>query len=443
MITRVTPDFTELRQQALDLLAPEYLARVGQELGLEWRQTPLALPHLVALFARQVAQGNCSIPELLREAKLSVTPEAYCTARMHLPLEVLEELLQRLGTRVTGCLASEASLCWKGRRLWHIDGSSFSMPDTPALRQRFGQPAAQAEGCGFPVAHLLCLFAVGSGMIRRAIVAPLATHDMAHAAAIAADLEAGDLLIGDCAFESYAHLALLQERGIDLLTPIHQRRKVDLRRRHRRPGKGHSRDAVVVGVCGEQDRLVRLSKPEDRPAWMSKEQFAALPGQMVVRVVRRRVKLPGGKRQRLTLVTTLLDPLRYPAAELFTLLKGRWAVETNLRHLKTTMQMEILRSTTPEGIEKELTMFLLLYNAVRVVILEAAAQQQVPVDRISFADALYWVRHGDLEKPLPRLQLVPYRPDRVEPRAVKRRPKGYDLLNRPRDQLRKRLQARN
>ena len=88
-------------------------------------------------------------------------------------------------------------------------------------------------------------------------------------------------------------------------------------------------------------------------------------------------------------------------------------------------------------------MFLILYNAVRVVILEAASRQEVRVDRISFADALYWVRHGDLTKPLPKLQVVPYRPDRVEPRALKRRPKRYDLLNRPRDQLRKRLQGRN
>jgi len=435
-------EFSELRQQVLDLLDPPYLAQVGQELGLEWRQTPLALPNLVALFARQVAQGNCSIPELLRDAQLSVTPEAYCTARMHLPPEVLQELLQRLGARASGVLANQPALCWKGHRLWHIDGSNFSMPDTPALQARFGQPSGCAEGCGFPVAHLLCLFEVSSGMIAQAIVSPLYTHDMVHAVAIEAELQAGDLLIGDRAFENYAHLALLRGRGIDLLTPIHQKRKVDLRRRHRRPGQGHSRDAVVVGCCGEQDRLVRLSKPEIRPEWMSPKEFAALPEHIVVRVLRRRVKLPGGKRQLLTIVTTLLDPLLYPAAELIRLLQGRWAVETNLKHLKTTMKMEILRCTTVEGVEKELAMFLVLYNAVRVVILEAASRQQVRVDRISFADALYWVRHGDLSQPLPKLQIVPYRPDRVEPRAVKRRPKEYDRLSKPRDQLRKPLQAR-
>jgi Transposase DDE domain len=435
-------DVMELRQQALDLLCPHYLAQMGRELGLEWRETPLALPNLVALFARQVARGNCSIPELLRDAQLRVTPEAYCTARMHLPPEVLQHLLRRLSARAEGYLLGQAPLRWNGHRLWHLDGSSFSMPDTPALQARFGQSAQQAPGCGFPTAHLLCLFEVASGMIRQAIVSPLATHDMAHAVEIAASLQAGDLLIGDCAFENYAHLALLSGRGIDLLSPIHQRRQVDLRRRHRRAGQGHLRDAVVVGVCGQQDCLVRLRKPQERPEWMSPKQFAALPQSLVVRVLRRRVRLPGGKRQLLTVVTTLRDPLLYPAKDLLRLLKGRWAVETNLRHLKTTMKMDILRSTTPEGIEKELTMFLILYNAVRVVILEAASKQQVRVDRISFADALYWVRHGDLKRPLPKLQVVPYRPDRVEPRAVKRRPKEYDRLNKPRDQMRKRLLGR-
>jgi hypothetical protein len=443
MMPCVVSAFAELRQQVLDLLCPSYLAQVGQELGLEWRQTPLALPNLVALFARQVAQGNCSIPELLREAQLSISPEAYCTARMHLPLEVLRDLLQRLRALAAGSLHRQPTLLWKGHRLWHIDGSNFSMPDTPALQERFGQPAEQAQGCGFPAAHLLCLFEVASGMIQQTIVSPLTTHDMVHALEIEAELQAGDLLIGDRAFENYTHLATLLGRGIHLLTPIHQRRKVDLRRRYRRPGKDHQREAVVVGACGEQDRLVRLAKPDAPPQWMSLTQFAALPEHIVIRVLRRRVTLPGGKRQLLTLVTTLLDPLSYPAKDLLGLLKGRWAVETNLRHLKTTMKMEILRSTTVEGIEKELTMFLILYNAVRVVMLEAASRQEVAVDRISFADALYWVRHGDLNRPLPGLQVVPYRPDRVEPRAVKRRPKEYDRLSKPRDQLRKPLLGRS
>ena len=141
-------------------------------------------------------------------------------------------------------------------------------------------------------------------------------------------------------------------------------------------------------------------------------------------------------------MTTLLDEQRYPAEELLEVLKDRWAVEVNLRHLKTTMKMEILRSKTAEGIEKELWMFLIVYNLVRLIMLEASARQAVPVRRISFADALYWVRHGDLSQPLPALQVVPHRPDRIEPRAIKRRPKQYDLLSRPRDVFRNSLRRR-
>ncbi len=167
-----------------------------------------------------------------------------------------------------------------------------------------------------------------------------------------------------------------------------------------------------------------------------------MPAFIEVREIKREVRLPTGLKQMITLVTTLLDPAIYPAAELVEVLKGRWAVEVNLRHLKTTMKMEILRSQTVAGIEKELYMFLIVYNLVRLVMLEAAARQAVPVARISFADALYWVRHGDLHRPLPKLRLVPERPERIEPRAVKRRPKPYAWLNRPRVEMRKRLRQR-
>jgi hypothetical protein len=137
-----------------------------------------------------------------------------------------------------------------------------------------------------------------------------------------------------------------------------------------------------------------------------------------------------------------LDEKLYLAEELLDVLKDRWAVEVNLRHLKTTMNMEVLRSMTAAGIEKELWMFLIAYNLVRMIMLEAADRQAVEVRRISFADALYWVRHGDLSREMPELLLVPERPGRIEPRAVKRRPKSYDLLTRPCEMLCKSLQRK-
>ena len=424
-------------------LSVEFLAMVACELGLCWRETKLALPNLVALFARQILGGNLSMPELVRLAGSKFTPEAYCTARGRLPLELLQELLKRVCTLGDHAVRDVADMLWKGHRLWHMDGSSFSMPDTSELQERFGQSGRQRKACGFPVAHILCLFDAASGLIQDCILSPLRTHDMAHAAELHPQMHRGDVLIADRAFESFVHLALLLGHGLHLISPVHQGRKVDFLRKERRSGKnGRRLERQRVRKLGKCDQVFRWLKPLQKPRWASRVLFDALPQVIEVREIKRKVRLPTGLKQTITLVTTLLDPKLYPADELVAVLKARWAVEVNLRHLKTTMNMEVLRGEKAEGIEKELWMFLIVYNLVRLVMLEAAARQAVPVARISFADALYWVRHGDLSLPLPPLQLAADRPNRVEPRALKRRPKEYARLNRPREELRKHLRRR-
>ena len=149
--------------------------------------------------------------------------------------------------------------------------------------------------------------------------------------------------------------------------------------------------------------------------------------------------MPDGRKYEITLVSTLLEEKLYPPEALLEVLKARWTVEVNLRHLKTTMKMDVLRSQSVEGIERELWMYAIVYNAVRLVMLEAATRQKVEADRVSFANALYWVRHGDLSQPLPPLQLLPQRPDRVEPRRNKRRHDRYGWLTKPRHKMRKAL----
>ena len=167
---------SSLKDQALAFLNPLFLARIAVELGYGWRNTPLALPNLVALFARQILNGNCSMPELARAAGSLFTPEAFCIARGKLPIPFLRRLLGRIGD-----LAGPGNGRWKGHRLWHLDGTGLSMPDTPALQKRFGQSGQQKPGCGFPCVHLLCLFDVAGGLLRDCIPAPLRTHDMADA----------------------------------------------------------------------------------------------------------------------------------------------------------------------------------------------------------------------------------------------------------------------
>jgi hypothetical protein len=173
---------------------------------------------------------------------------------------------------------------------------------------------------------------------------------------------------------------------------------------------------------------------------MSKQDYDALPESIVVREIRRTVRLSDGRRITVTIVTTLLDLIRYPADAIIELRLRRWDVETNLRHLKTTMGLDVLHCKTEAGVRKELVVFCLVYNLVRVIMLQAATRQQVRIDRISFADTLKWMRHARPGDTLPNLLINPSRPNRIEPRCKKRRPKQFDLMNRPRRELQKSLQ---
>ncbi len=190
---------------------------------------------------------------------------------------------------------------------------------------------------------------------------------------------------------------------------------------------------------GHWDQLVEYSKPRSKPRWMDAAAFAALPETLRLREVRYRTAPKSQRTKVVTLVTTLLDPVAYPASELAALYQSRWQVEVNFRHLKITMGMDVLHCETVEGVIKEMHVFALIYNLVRVVMLEAAQRQQVSVDRISFVDALRWLQQAKPDTPLTPLALNPKRPNRNEPRLRKRRPKQYPLMTKPRAELRKAL----
>jgi hypothetical protein len=281
------------------------------------------------------------------------------------------------------------------------------------------------------------------------VAAPLRTHDLSGVGQIHPDLEEGDILVGDRAFCSFAHLALLANQKMFGVFRVHQKQIVDFRP-HRRTASKRSRQRRQRGLptsrwlkrLGRRDQLVEYRKPKARPVWLSAQAYAALPPTLPVRELRYTMAVPGRRTRVVTIATTLLDPQRYPAADIAELYSQRWQIETNFRHLKQTLRMDVLRCQSVEGVQKELAMYALVYNLVRQVMLEAAQRQQVPVARISFIDAVRWLAdavHGVTEL---KLRLVPDRPGRMEPRAVKRRPKEYDRLNRPRAELRKRLQQK-
>lgn len=447
MSRNITDALHQIKTDVARALEATLIVRICSELGHQWRDRQLDPVATVHGFLLQVLHGNtaCShVPHLLSK---SVTGEAYGQARARLPVELFQRLLAEVCRSLGSCL--EASARWCGHRVWTMDGSSCSMPDTPELQDAFGQPSRQAPGCGFPVAHLLTLFHAGTGMLLRVLTAPLRTHDMAQASQLHAELEPGDVVLADRGFCSYAHLALLIQAGMHAVFRLHQRQLVSFRmgRLHVPPSPPFPKLKGARGLprsrwikwLGQRDQRVEYFKPKECPRWMSREAYLALPNSIVVRELRYQIAQPGCRTREVTLVTTLSDPVLYPAIELAELYAQRWQIETNLRHLKQTLHMDVLRTKTVAGIQKELLMFALVYNLVRLVMLRAAERQGVPPDRISFTDAMRWLRHARCGQALRDLELVPRRPGRHEPRVRKRRPKEYDLMTKPRNTLREAL----
>jgi hypothetical protein len=434
----------QFKAEVAKALSPEIIQRVCRFLGHRWRERVLDPVTTVHVFLLQILHGNTACTALSRLAGVPFTAAAYCGARARLPLALFQNLLQRVCDALYPEL--EQTGRWRGHRTWSLDGSSFSMPDTPALQDHFGQPSGQAKGCGFPVAHMLALFHAGTGLLLRVVASPLRTHDMRHAATMHPEMDEGDLLLADRGLASFVHLALLFMRKMHGVFRCHQKQIVDFRvgRRHTgssRPEKGLPRSRYVRHL-GRRDQVVEYMKPATKPKWMEEDEYAKLPDTLLVRELRFDTPQRGYRTRVITLVTTLLDPVAYPAAELAKLYLSRWQIEVNFRHLKTTMRMEVLHCKTVNGVLKEMYMFALAYNLVRLVMLEASRRQNVPLDRISFIDALRWLRDAKPDTPLTPLVVNPCRPNRLEPRVLKRRMKEYPLMKKPRGKLRKALRKK-
>lgn len=445
MIGSILRALGDIKSDVTRHLDGAHVTRLCRELNYSWRCRILDPVTTVHAFLLQVLHGNTACDHVPHLVGKTFSGEAYCEARARLPLELFERLLTAVCGVLAGC--REESARWCGHRVWLVDGSSCSMPDTPELQLAFGQPGAQKPGCGFPVAHVLALFHAGSGILERVLLAPWRTHDMSRVSQVHAALGPGDVLAADRGFCSFAHLALLLRAGLHGVFRVHQRIVVDFRigRLHVPPraktkffqrAKGLPRSRWVKWQ-GHWDQIVEYFKPPTRPTWMTAEKFAALPDKLLVREIRYLIGRRGFRTRRVDLVTTLLDPERYPVEELAQLYYDRWKAELNLRHLKQTLHMDVLRSKTEAGVRKEVLMSALVYNLVRLVMLESAKLQQVPVERISFVDALRWLMQPERRCPPDSLVVNPHRPNRYEPRVHKRRQKSYPLMNRPRADLKK------
>jgi hypothetical protein len=409
-----------------------------RQAGHDFRERVLDPVTTIHLFVLQILSFNTAMTHLRLLADKPFTAAAYCKARMRLPLKVLQQLLQQSAQAM---LHGRSGRRWHGLRVYLVDGSATIAPDTPDLQQHFPQRKSQKPGCGFPEVKIMGLFDAFTGLMVQVLCFWIYSEDRSQVWKLHPLLRRRDLLVADRGFCSYVHVAMLSLRGVFSLFRMHQRQIVSFRpyRKSRSKGQKGKPRSQFVKRLGRHDQIVRWLKPAQCPKWMARTQWYLLPDSVLVRELRFSIEAKGQRTRIVTIATTLLDPLRYPKREIAELYKVRWTVETHFGELKTTLRMRRIKSQTAQGVQKELTIYALVYNLVHVLMLRAASQQHVAPDRISFIDTVRWLLSAAPGAALPPLIVNPRRPDRHEPRVVKDRHDTYPYLNRPRSELRKAL----
>lgn len=417
-----------------DVLSACDLERLVRQYGGQYRDRVYAPLRTLGLFIGQALSGDGACQDAVARNRSERTargaPECslntgpYCKARQRLSLQLIVEM-QRAAARRMEC-EQPRGWRWQGRSVKLLDGTTMSMPDTPANQEEFPQSRTQQAGLGFPLARLVAIVSLGNAAVLDWAMGPCRGKDTSEQALfreLLGALDPGDLVLADGYHCTYWTLAMLQARGVDVLMPQHASRTYDFRRGKR---------------LGRGDHIVHWIRPA-RPAWMDQETYAAMPDTLRVREVRLNARV---------LVTTLLDARLALAAELERLYGSRWNIEVDLRSIKAEMGMDILRCKSPEMIRKEVAVHLLAYTLVRAVMAQAASLAQVLARALSFKGATQVLNayHQQLRHSAgARMRVMiahvlgavstlrlPWRPDRVEPRAIKRRPKPHRLLLVPR-----------
>lgn len=432
-----------------DLLPAQRIHDALRAEGVSWRHKVLTPAVTVWAFLAQVLHPDRSCRGAVARVRAWLvgtdravrgpTTGAYCKARTRLGEEVPRRLARDVGRDLRRRAASGG--LWRGRRVKVVDGTTLSMPDTRANQREYPQPEAQPPGLGFPIVRAVVVFCLATGAVLDAALSRCRgkrTGEAALLRQLAGAFEPGDVVLGDRLFGGFYELAFWQSRGVDPVVRLHHARRTDFRTGRR---------------LGREDHVVVWSKP-DRPTWVDDALFGLLPRKLSVREVRVRVAARGFRTRRLVVATTLLDPVAYPAQALAELYRMRWHAELDLRSLKVTLGLDVLRCKTPELVRAEFWMHVLGYNLIRGVMAEAAAGAGCVPRELSFAGAAQAVwafgawracspsRVTDLRRGLLALvgsHRVGNRPDRIEPRARKRRPKHGALLTIPRERAQARL----
>jgi len=434
----------------LDILSASEVEASCRAWNHRWRNRIYTPWITLGMFLSQILSSDHSCGDALERfqkylADRKLPPVAddtasYCEARQRLPEAVVWELARRSGQSIHE--KADAQWLFQGRPVKLLDGSTVIMPDTEANQAEYPQSRSQKPGLGFPIARILVVISLAVGTVLEAAMGPYQgkeTSELGLLRQISGALRPGDIALADRLFCSYWVITDSQARGVDVVFRLHQTRKTDFRRGRR---------------LGPDDHIVTWPKAQ-RPDWMSPAEYATMPKELRLREIRVRIKDRKKRTRVLVIVTTLLDATKYPASALGDLFRQRWHAELDIRSIKTTMGMEMLRTKTPDMVRKEVGMHLLAYNLIRGVMAEAARGRDIQPRELSFNGARQTVRAfeethlyepKEIAADFPLLldlivqKRVGDRPDRYEPRAIKRRPKPYRLLMMPRWEAKRRIE---
>lgn len=377
---------------------------------------------------REVVRQLQSSFRLLQGPSIDDGDSAYCQAKARLPIEPFHRAIKASALRAEQMVRLPGLL--QQRRLQAIDGTCLTLADQPANRLAYPPVQCPKGSPSFPILRAVALASLSTGAILSLAEGSQRDSELALSSRLSADLNRGDVLVGDRGYGCFPFLARLQQQGVDFIGRCS--RKIDARRRVSRVSSG--------------DFTVRWTKGGAPSPWMSLEQWKALPETMLVRVIRTSISVEGCRLKSVTLITTLLDAKAYPASEILETYRRRWRLEMSFDDVKSILKMETLRGRTPEMVRKELAAGVIAHNLIRCTMMESACLHEVPVERISFKGSLDALRHtsqamavarGSRKKQELWLELlatlardkVRQRPGRREPRAIKRTYNKYPRLN--------------
>jgi len=453
---KLADQFTEIRRKSISQLATCFTHFIPAQVlkphrsGAQSRRRLFSKENTFWGFFTQVLNADSGCSEVVRKFhafaasrsmdRPSSSTSGYCQARQKFKESDLESIL----THTTRQLVQrDSGKDLQERRVVVVDGTGMSMPDTAENQQIWPQTTQQNPGCGFPQAYMCACFNLETGALLSYELGNKKSHELLLLRDQWDTFEAGDIFLGDKGFCSYYDVSKFKDQGVDSVITLARRA----------PVTANSADQVL----GDGDLLIHWPKPKwNKHLSYGKTEWEALPERLTLRQIKVDVQEPGYRTKSFFIITTLTDASLYSANDVADLYLQRWDVELFFRDIKTTLGMDILRCKSPSMVRKEILMHFIVYNCLRLLMVKAADQADVPVRLISFKASIQTLRQWEplwksdmsaaeqarlliLLSDSIAASIIYSRPGRREPRCTKRRPKNFQRMTRPRHEMRETL----